>query len=54
VKRSILGGTKTGNGAWALAWVDTVMELPRPQEAERGKELEEVLRSVDRGIVNLT
>jgi len=25
----ILGGTKSGNGAWALAWVDTVPELPR-------------------------
>ncbi|THH03287.1 hypothetical protein EW145_g6376 [Phellinidium pouzarii] len=24
----VLGGTKVGNGAWALAWVDTVMELP--------------------------
>ena len=27
-KRQVLGGTKAGNGAWALAWVDTVMELP--------------------------
>ncbi|KAH9053614.1 chromatin remodelling complex Rsc7/Swp82 subunit-domain-containing protein [Lactarius vividus] len=26
-KRQVLGGTKAGNGAWALAWVDTVMEL---------------------------
>jgi hypothetical protein len=23
-----VGGTKAGNGAWALAWVDTVMEVP--------------------------
>jgi chromatin structure-remodeling complex protein RSC7 len=29
-KRRVLGGTKTGNGAWALAWVDTIMELPGP------------------------
>lgn len=28
-KRYILGGTKVGNGAWALAWVDTVMELDK-------------------------
>lgn len=27
-KRQVLGGSKAGNGAWALAWVDTVMELP--------------------------
>lgn len=34
-ERRILGGTKTGNGAWGLAWVDTIMEFtpadpPRP------------------------
>jgi chromatin structure-remodeling complex protein RSC7 len=23
-----LGGTKVGNGAWALAYIDTVMEFP--------------------------
>lgn len=28
----MLGGTKAGNGAWALAWVDTVMELPALDE----------------------
>ncbi|KAF8556594.1 hypothetical protein OG21DRAFT_1408764 [Imleria badia] len=26
--RRVLGGTKVGNGAWALAWVDTCLELP--------------------------
>jgi chromatin structure-remodeling complex protein RSC7 len=26
-ERKILGGTKTGNGAWGLAWVDTIMEF---------------------------
>jgi hypothetical protein len=31
-KRQVLGGTKAGNGAWALAWVDTVMELPASEE----------------------
>lgn len=30
----MLGGTKTGNGAWALAWVDTVMEVENPQMIE--------------------
>ncbi|EPQ51921.1 hypothetical protein GLOTRDRAFT_112345 [Gloeophyllum trabeum ATCC 11539] len=34
-KKSVLGGTKTGNGAWALAWVDTVMEVP-PERPESG------------------
>lgn len=28
----MLGGAKAGNGAWALAWVDTVMELPATEE----------------------
>lgn len=27
-KRRVLGGTKVGNGAWALAYIDTVMEFP--------------------------
>ena len=27
-KRRVLGGTKAGNGAWALAYIDTVMEFP--------------------------
>ncbi|KAI0289947.1 chromatin remodelling complex Rsc7/Swp82 subunit-domain-containing protein, partial [Russula brevipes] len=31
-KRQVLGGTKAGNGAWALAWVDTTMELPTSEE----------------------
>ena len=26
-ERRILGGTKTGNGAWGLAWVDAIMEF---------------------------
>ncbi|KNZ74089.1 Chromatin structure-remodeling complex subunit RSC7 [Termitomyces sp. J132] len=33
-KRAVLGGTKTGNGAWALAWVDTIMKLENPQAIE--------------------
>ncbi len=31
-KRQVLGGTKAGNGAWALAWVDTIMEVPASEE----------------------
>ncbi|KAI0074934.1 hypothetical protein K474DRAFT_1685549 [Panus rudis PR-1116 ss-1] len=32
-KKPVLGGTKVGGGAWGLAWIDTVMELPvRPPE----------------------
>ena len=30
----MLGGTKVGGGAWGLAWVDTVMEMPSPREEE--------------------
>jgi len=25
-RKRVLGGTKVGNGAWGLAWVDTVMD----------------------------
>ncbi|KAJ7291250.1 chromatin remodelling complex Rsc7/Swp82 subunit-domain-containing protein [Mycena rebaudengoi] len=35
VKKAVLGGTKVGNGAWAVAWVDTVMEVPNVQALER-------------------
>ena len=31
-RRRVLGGSKAGNGAWALAWVDTLMELPGPND----------------------
>lgn len=31
-RRRVLGGTKAGNGAWALAWVDTVMEPSNEHE----------------------
>ncbi|KAF8208205.1 chromatin remodelling complex Rsc7/Swp82 subunit-domain-containing protein [Mycena galopus ATCC 62051] len=34
-KKTILGGTKVGNGAWAVAWIDTIMEVPKPGELER-------------------
>jgi len=33
-KKRVLGGAKAGNGAWALAWIDTSIELPGPKEAE--------------------
>jgi len=42
----VLGGTKSGNGAWALAWVDTVLELPTAEEvAQEGNEQRDVLMS---------
>ncbi|KAF5350549.1 hypothetical protein D9756_008720 [Leucocoprinus leucothites] len=41
-KRRVLGGTKAGNGAWGLAWVDTVMQLPgEDDEALRMREEEQ-------------
>ena len=30
------GGTKVGNGAWALAWVDTCLDLPGPKDLDPG------------------
>jgi chromatin structure-remodeling complex protein RSC7 len=43
VKKPVLGGTKVGNGAWALAWLDTIMEVPSQEELER-REVEEKTR----------
>jgi len=49
-KRRVLGGTKTGNGAWALAWVDTLMELATPGDADEHSHVrEELLKVVDTG-----
>ena len=36
VARRVLGGTKVGNGAWALAWVDTCLDLPGPKDLDPG------------------
>ncbi|KAJ7216663.1 chromatin remodelling complex Rsc7/Swp82 subunit-domain-containing protein [Mycena pura] len=41
--KTILGGTKVGNGAWAVAWLDTIMEMRSPEELER-PEVEEKTR----------
>ncbi|KAJ7721018.1 chromatin remodelling complex Rsc7/Swp82 subunit-domain-containing protein [Mycena metata] len=35
LKKSVLGGTKVGNGAWGVAWLDTIMEVRSPEEMER-------------------
>lgn len=32
--RRVLGGTKAGGGAWGLAWVDTIVELPAENEID--------------------
>ncbi|KAF9483312.1 hypothetical protein BDN70DRAFT_800010 [Pholiota conissans] len=61
-KRRVLGGTKTGNGAWALAWVDTVMEFPDPEVLEkqsaasqaRERLLQEVARSGEGELVDMS
>jgi len=50
-KRHVLGGTKSGNGVWALAWVDTtIMELPGPDDTvdPEAAVREQLLREVDR------
>lgn len=44
LERRVLRGTKSGNGAWALAWVDTVFELPDAEE--RGQQLGDEQRDV--------
>jgi chromatin structure-remodeling complex protein RSC7 len=41
-----LGGTKVGNGAWALAWVETTMELPPSgEEATKQKSMQMMVES---------
>ncbi|KAF8635673.1 hypothetical protein AX15_000299 [Amanita polypyramis BW_CC] len=53
-RKRVLGGTKAGNGAWALAWVDTVMELSNPDESDpAARAREELLREVG-NVVDLT
>ncbi|KAJ7151429.1 chromatin remodelling complex Rsc7/Swp82 subunit-domain-containing protein [Mycena crocata] len=42
-EKSLLGGTKVGNGAWALAWLDTIMDVRSQEELER-PEVEEKTR----------
>ncbi|KLO18369.1 hypothetical protein SCHPADRAFT_866713 [Schizopora paradoxa] len=44
--RTVLGGTKTGNGAWALAWVDTVMEFPKIDDDENEQARVELMRDL--------
>ncbi|KAG6849707.1 hypothetical protein H0H93_006090 [Arthromyces matolae] len=34
-KKATLGGTKAGNGAWGLAWVETVMDVEDPRTVEK-------------------
>ena len=57
-KRRVLGGTKTGNGAWALAWVDTIMEFPGPETVDGETALrEQLLRDVEKSgdiVIDLT
>lgn len=45
-KNTILGGTKVGNGAWGLAWVDTVMEPSRDHDAESERARQVLWQSV--------
>ena len=45
----MLGGTKSGNGAWALAWVDTIMELPGPDTVDPDTAVrQQILRDVEK------
>ncbi|EJD02040.1 uncharacterized protein FOMMEDRAFT_20828 [Fomitiporia mediterranea MF3/22] len=45
--RNVLGGTKVGNGAWGVARVVTVMELPNPSiEEERARLCQAILQSL--------
>lgn len=40
--RTIIGGSKAGNQAWGLAYIDTVMEpSPNPADKERERLLKE-------------
>ena len=45
VARRVLGGTKVGNGAWAIAWVDTCLDLPGPMDLDPGADEREALMS---------
>jgi chromatin structure-remodeling complex protein RSC7 len=42
----VLGGSRVGAGAWGLAWVDTMIELP--QNDEEAKQEEARIKTVSR------
>ena len=49
-KGRLLGGTKVGNGAWGLAWIDTVMDPSEVGASEGGKlseQRERILREIN-------
>jgi len=48
-KGRLLGGTKVGNGAWGLAWVDTIMESSSTSAREELQQRERILREVSSG-----
>ena len=54
----MLGGTKSGNGAWALAWVDTIMEFPGPDTVDPEAAVrEQILKDVEKSgdvVIDLT
>lgn len=53
--KRVLGGSKAGNGAWALAWIDTVVELPHPGGSPAAKAREKLLKEVaESPVVDLT
>lgn len=54
VKRRLLGGTKVGNGAWGLAWVDTVMEFPDPPtETSKAEYMEKLRKDAEESADNI-
>jgi chromatin structure-remodeling complex protein RSC7 len=56
-EKRVLGGSKAGNGAWALAWIDTVVELPisGEQDSPGVKAREKLLKEVaENPVVDLT
>jgi len=52
-KKKVLGGTKVGNGAWALAYIDTVMEFSGSSaldETPEAKARERILKEVENSV----
>ncbi|CAK5267548.1 unnamed protein product [Mycena citricolor] len=53
-EKAVLGGTKSGNGAWAIAWIDTVMDVRIQEELERSEADEKmnIWKDTEEGILD--
>lgn len=48
--KEVVGGSRVGAGAWGLAWVDTMIELPpEGQEQQLNETRQKLIRELEEG-----